>query len=106
METTRVSAVANRPVALVSLGTRESSEHLYEGIRLSGPDEDKLISIADALLFHIQVARLRTRPVTIEESEGCVTVRWSRYAPKAFRDRLLHLVGNGELIDTLTVCAA
>ena len=69
-----------------------------------GPDPDKLLALCDAVLFYIQVARLRTRPVTITEAEGCVTLRWSRYAPAVFRNsRMLELVAGGELIDHLTV---
>jgi len=77
---------------------------LYQGVLLDGPDWDKLVALCDALLFYCAVARLRTRPVTISEAEGCVTLRWSSYAPAVFRgNRLLELVSCGELIDYLTV---
>jgi cytochrome c-type biogenesis protein CcmE len=70
---------------------------------LDGPEE-KLIPLVDAILFYCRVARLRTRPVRITEAEGCVTLRWSRYAPAVFRNnQRLALVAGGELIDHLTV---
>lgn len=77
---------------------------IYEKVRLIGADLDKLVALCDALLFYVQVARLRTRPVTITEAEGCVKIRWSKYAPAAFgNSRMLDLVAGGALIDQLTV---
>jgi hypothetical protein len=76
----------------------------YQGIIFDGPETDKLVALADALLFYCQVARLKTHPVKITEAEGCVTLWWSWYVPAAFRgSRLLALVAGGELIDHLTV---
>ena len=90
------------PVSQVTDGSFEG--RIYENVRLIGPDEDKLVTLCDALLFYCQVARLRTRPVRIEENCGCVTIRWSRYAPVVFRDgRMLELVAGGQQVDYLTV---
>jgi len=47
---------------------------------------DRLITLADALLFYVQVARLRTRPVTICAAKGGFTLTWRRYAPALFRN--------------------
>jgi len=99
---TRVSATGD---AQVRASQETGAGFDYEGIRLDGPEE-KLIPPADAILFYCRVARLQTRPVRITEAEGCVTVRWSCYAPHVFRDCVLKLVAAGELIDTLTLSAA
>jgi hypothetical protein len=106
METTRVSAVANQPVALVSLGTRESSEHLYEGIRLVTDDPGKLVPFVDQILFFLRMNGWKTRPVTICESKGVAEIRWSGRRPKAFRDRLVLCVSEGQHVDLFQVAAA
>lgn len=101
METmTRVSAVTGPGVpAFLDTGARCE----YEGVVIDGPEE-KLIPLVDAIHFHCQVARLRTKLLAVRESEGCVTLRWSRYAPAVFRDgRMLELMAGGEWIDYLTV---
>ncbi len=101
----RVSAVADEAQVRAFLDTDGSScERIYENVRLIGPDMNKLVALCDALLFYCQVARLRTRPVTITEAEGCVTLTWSRYAPAVFRNsRMLELIAGGQQIDYLTV---
>ena len=81
-----------------------SGECVYEGVRLIGPDSDKLIALTDALLFYCQVARLSRRPVTVSEAEGCVGITWSRYAPAVFRNsRMLELIAGGQQIDYVAV---
>jgi hypothetical protein len=101
---TRVSAVRSPVVASRTDGSFDDEDRIYENVRLIGPDPDKLVALCDALLFYCAVARLRTRPVTIAEAEGCVTIRWTQYAPAVFRNsRLIDLVAGGELIDHLTV---
>ena len=83
---------------------RGDEDWIYENVRLEGTDPDKLVALCDALLFYVQVARLKTRPVTISEAEGCVKIYWSRYAPAVFRNsRMIDLVAGGELVDHLTV---
>src|SRR5437870_4948552 len=103
METmTQVCAVGSQVVASQVDGS--SDDPIYEGVRLDGPDRDKLVVLCDALLFYCAVARLRTRPVTITEAEGCARIAWSRYAPAVFRNNpLLGLVARGEYIDHVTV---
>jgi len=82
----------------------EEAPEEYEGVRLIGVDRDKLVALCDVLLFYCQVARLRTRPVTMTECKGCVTLTWSQYAPAVFRSgRLLHLSADGQMIDSLTI---
>lgn len=104
METmTQVCAVGSPVVASQAGGSFNEEDRIYENVRLIGLDVDKLVALCDALLFYCAVARLRTRPVTITEAEGCAQITWSRYAPKAFRDRVLNLVAVGELVDTLTM---
>lgn len=101
----QVCPVGSQSAVRASQDTDSSfDENVYHGIRLTGPDPDKLVALCDAVLFYVQVARLRTRPVTISEAEGCVTLRWSRYAPAVFRhSRMLQLIAGGEYIDHLTV---
>ena len=100
---TRVSAVPVGASPIVD-GSFNEGDRIYENVRLSGPDMDKLVALCDALLFYCAVARLRTHPVTISEAEGCVKIQWTRYAPAVFRNSpLLALVAGGELIDHLTV---
>jgi hypothetical protein len=105
METmTRVSAVESPVVAFQTDGSFDEEDRIYENVRLIGPDMDKLVALSDALLFYCAVARLGTRPVTITEAEGCVKIRWTRYAPAVFGGhRLLSLVAKGEYIDHVTV---
>ncbi|MEX2261741.1 MAG: hypothetical protein WD696_07305 [Bryobacteraceae bacterium] len=105
METMEQFAPSESPVwAPKNDGNSDEFDRLYENVRLIGVDQDKLVALCDAVLFYVQVARLRTRPVTITEAEGCVEIRWSKYAPAVFRrNRLLALVAGGELIDHLTV---
>ncbi len=101
---TRVSAVRSPVVASLTDGSFDEEDRIYDNVRLIGPDQDKLVALCDALLFYCVVARLRTRPVTITEAEGCARITWSRYAPAVFRNsRMLNLVAGGELIDRLTV---
>ena len=105
METmTRMSAVGSPVVASQGDGSFDEDDRIYENVRLIGADQDKLVALCDALLFYCAVSRLRTRPVTISEAEGCARITWSRYAPAVFRNsRMLDLVVGGELIDHLTV---
>jgi len=85
-------------------GSFDKDDNVYENVLLIGVDMDKLVALCDALLFYCQVARLRTRPVTITEAEGCVTLKWSTYAPAAFRkSRMLELIVGARQIDYLTV---
>lgn len=105
-----LSAASSKERVLIGLwrgggnGVKRSLQSCVGGVRLIGPDSDKLIALTDALLFYCQVARLRTRPVTISEAEGCVGITWSRYAPAAFRNsRMLELIAAGQQIDYLTV---
>jgi hypothetical protein len=104
--TTLMSAARKAPVGVSRTvdGSFNEEDRIYENVRLSGPDMDKLVALCDALLFYCAVARLRTRPVTITEAEGCVKIRWTRYAPAVFRNSpLLALVAGGEFLDHLTV---
>ena len=100
---TRVSAVAAEVFPPMD-GSFNEEDRIYENVRLSGPDMEKLVALCDALLFYCAVARLRTHPVTITEAEGCVNIGWTRYAPAVFRkSRMLDLSAGGEHIDYLTV---
>lgn len=97
METTVRVSPAESPVVAFQKADGGSGERFYEGVRLVGPDQPKLVALCDAVLFYIQVARLRTRPVTITEDCGCLTIAWSRYAPRVFAgQRLLELVAGGQ----------
>src|SRR5437762_994473 len=101
---TRVSAVRSPVVASQTAGSFDEQDRTYENVRLIGSDPDKLVALCDALLFYCAVARLRTRPVMITEAEGCVKIRWTRYAPAVFAgQRPLSLVAGGEYIDLVTV---
>jgi hypothetical protein len=95
---TRVSAVESPVAAFQETGAGFE----YEGIWLDGPEE-KLIPLADAILFYCRLARLRTRPVRITEDEGCLRIVWSNYAPRAFRGRILNLIAAGQQVDLFTV---
>jgi hypothetical protein len=105
METmTRVSAVRSPVVASQIDGSFDEDDRIYQNVRLIGADQDKLVALCDSLLFYCAAARLRTRPVTITEAEGCARITWSRYAPAVFRNSpLLGIVAGGELIDHVTV---
>jgi hypothetical protein len=72
--------VCNAVPDVVPASRFDTADRIYENVRLIGPDPDKLVALADALLFYVQVARLRTHLVTITEAEGCVKIRWSQYA--------------------------
>ncbi len=103
---TLMSAARKVPVGVSRTvdGSFDEQDRIYENVRLSGPDMDKLVALCDSLLFYCAVARLRTRPVTINEAEGCVKIQWNRYAPAVFRNSpLLGLVARGEYIDHVTV---
>ena len=101
---TQVCAVGSPVAASPINGSFEESGRFYENVRLVGSDQDKLVALCDALLFYCAVARLRTRPVTITEAEGCARITWSGYAPAVFRNSpLLGLVAKGEYIDHVTV---
>src|SRR5665213_3995682 len=103
---TLMSAARKAPVGVSRVvdGSFSEEDRIYENVRLSGPDVDKLVALCDALLFYCAVARLRTHPVTITEAEGCVKIRWTRYAPAVFAgSRQLELIAGGEFIDSITV---
>jgi hypothetical protein len=64
----------------------------------------ELVSLCDAVLFYVQVARLRTRPVTIRESEGCVTLTCKQVRACGFPPhRLLELMAAGHQVDLFTI---
>ncbi len=104
METTeRLCPAGNRvPVFLDTDGG--NGDERYEGILWDGADKEKLIHLVDQILFDCKLARYKTRLLAVCESEGCVMLWWSRYAPAVSRNsRMLELVAGGELIDHLSV---
>jgi hypothetical protein len=63
---TRVSAIGPD---VVPASQSALTENFYEGVRLKGPDDEKLIHLVDRILHYCAVARLRTHPVTITKAE-------------------------------------
>lgn len=104
METmTQVSATVDAQVRAFQ-GTGVCTE--YEGIRLVTDDPDKMIPFVDQLLFALRMVGWKTRPVTIRESQGMMEIKWSGRRPKAFRDRLVLCVSEGQHVDYFQVAAA
>lgn len=101
MTTGRVSPAEQSPVVVF-----QGNEHVYEGIHLHTDDPDKMIPFVDQLLFALRMVGWKTRPVTIRESQGVMETHWSGRRPKAFRDRLVLCVANGEHVDLFQVAAA
>ena len=102
METmTQVCAVGS-PVA-ASQTDGSSEKYRYEGIELQTDDPEKLIPLVDQLLFFLRVQRYKTRPVMIWESQGVVEIAWSGRKLKAFRDRVLLCVSQGEHVDCFQI---
>ena len=78
----------------------------YEGIRLVTDAPGNVIPFVDQLLFALRMLGWKNRPVTIRESQGIMTIKWSGRRPKAFRDRLVLCVSDGQHVDLFQVAAA
>jgi hypothetical protein len=77
---------------------------VYESVRLLTDDADELVLFADQLLFSGRLG-FKTRPVTIRESAGVAEIEWSGRKPKAFRDRVLLVISDGQHVDCFQVDA-
>lgn len=68
-------------------------------------DPGKVIPFVDQLLFALRMVGWKTRPVTIRESQGIMMIKWSGRRPKAFHDRLVLCVSEGQHVDLFQVAA-
>jgi hypothetical protein len=80
-----------------------NSDIVYEGVRLLTDDPEKLVPFVDQLLFSLRVLGFKTRPLTIHECQGIMTIRWTGRKPKAFRDRLLAVTSFGQHLDCFQI---
>jgi hypothetical protein len=57
------------------------------------------------MLFWLRVQKYKTRPVAIRESKGIAEIEWSGRKPKAFRDRMVLVISEGQHVNYFQVAA-